>query len=94
MTQEVYVGDTGTSIILDCGQDISTATATSIEARKPNGDTVSWEAALEGTNSIRYDVLADSFDAPGKWKLQALVTLPAGVWRGKTVPLTVLARFG
>jgi hypothetical protein len=94
MSQEIYVGDTGTVLVLDCGQDISTATALSIEARKPNGDTVSWGGTLEGTSAVRFDTLADSLDAPGKWKLQSLVTTPAGVWRGKTVLLTVLAKFG
>lgn len=87
----VYVGDVGTAIILDCGADVSAATARSIEARKPDGSTVTWAAVASGTNSIRHDVLPGALDQPGTWVLQAKVTLPAGTWRGRSVPLRVHA---
>ena len=44
-----------------------------------------------GTNSIRHDVLPGALDQPGTWVLQAKVTLPAGTWRGRSVPLRVHA---
>lgn len=91
---KVYVGDTGTAIILDCGQDVSAATARSIEARKPDGTTVSWAASASGTNAIRFDTLAGTLDQAGKWRLQAKVTLPSGLWRGATAELVVYAAFG
>ena len=60
---KVYTGDTGTVIVLDCGQNISTASARSIAARKPDGTTVvTWAAVAEGTNSIKFTTLADSLD--------------------------------
>lgn len=90
---KVYVGDTGTSIVLDCGQDITAATARSIQVRKPDGSVVTWSAVASGTDSIAYTSLADTFDKPGAYKLQALVTLPSGMWRGSTASLTVYGVF-
>lgn len=93
MTQKVYVGDTGTAIILECGQDISAATALSIEVRKPDGTLTSWAATLSGTTAIRYTTLSNTLDQSGVWKLQAKVTLPTGQWRGATANLQVFADF-
>jgi hypothetical protein len=94
MTQKVYVGDTGTAIILDCGQNISAASARSIEVKKPDGSTVSWTASASGTNAIRFDSLAGTFDQAGQWRLQAKVTLSSGVWRGETALISVYPAFG
>lgn len=93
MTPKVYVGDTGTVITLDCGQDITSATARSIEVRKPGGATTTWAAVASGTNAISFTTAADSLDIPGAWKLQALVVMPSGSWRGTTAVLTVTERF-
>lgn len=94
MTGRVYLGDTGTQIVLDCGQDISAATARTIEVRKPDGTVVSWAATASGGTAIAFVTLAGSLDMPGQWKLQARVTLPSGVWRGETALLNVYANFG
>jgi hypothetical protein len=93
-TQKTYVGDAGTAIVLDCGQDISAATARSIEARKPDGTTASWPAYASGTTAIRFDTLAGTLDQAGRWRLQAKVAMPSGEWRGETVELAVYAEFG
>lgn len=90
---KVYVGDTGTLIVLDCGQDISAASARSIEVKKPDGSVVSWAAVLVGANAMSYTSLLGTFDQAGTWKLQAKVTLPSGVWRGTTADLLVHAAF-
>jgi hypothetical protein len=95
MTGKVYVGDIGTQIVLDCGQDISAATARSIEIKKPNGRTVSWPATASGTNAITCTTGGSNLlDVSGAWQLQAKVTLPSGTWRGETVALNVYASFG
>lgn len=90
---KVYVGDIGTQIILDCGQDVSAATARSIEVRKPDGSVTSWPAVASGTKAISFTTVADTLDAPGGWRLQAVVTLPSGKWRGETAWLPVYAAF-
>lgn len=91
---KVYVGDTGTVIVLDCGQDVSAASARSIEYRKPDGTTGSWAASASGTNAIQFTTLAGTLDQAGRWRLQAKVTLPSGVWLGETADLMVYPAFG
>lgn len=94
MSSKIYLADTGTAIILDCGQDISSASARSIEVRKPDGTLTTWSAVASGTTAIRFDSLAGTFDQAGVWRVQAKVTLPSGVWRGETVALSVYAHHG
>jgi hypothetical protein len=91
---KTYTGDTGTVITLDCGQDISAASVRTIEVRKPDGTTTSWAASASGNNSIMFTTLVGTLDMPGRWKLQARVTLPSGVWRGETAVLDVYSPFG
>jgi hypothetical protein len=91
---KVYVGDVGTQIVLDCGAVVTSSTARSIEARKPDGTTVSWDAAVEGANSIKVTTSSGTLNVPGTWRLQAKVTMPSGIWLGETVTLQVHPRFG
>lgn len=93
MTEKIYVGDVGTAIVLDCGSDITAATARTIEAQRPDGTTVSWVASADGTTRIRFVTIAGSLNASGKWKLQAKVVTPAGTWLGRTVSMTVYKPF-
>lgn len=93
MATKVYVGDTGTVITLDCGQNVSTATARVIYARKPDGTLVTWTASASGTNFIAYTTLEATLDQVGIWKLQAGITLPTGEWRGESADLRVYANF-
>jgi hypothetical protein len=86
---KTYVGDTGTRITMDCGTNISTASALEILARKPDGTAVTWTATLSGTDSLYFDTLAATLDQAGDWRLQAKVTIGSGVWRGETVLLQV-----
>ena len=90
---KVYTGDTGTVIVLDCGQDISAATGRTIEVRKPSGATASWSAVAEGTTGIKFTTMADSLDQSGDWRLQARVVTLSGAWRGEAVTLTVHPNF-
>lgn len=91
---KVYIGDAGTVITLDCGTDISAATAREIEVRKPDGSTATWAAVASGSNAIAYTTLAGTFDMAGRWRLQAHVTLASGEWLGETAVLDVYTPFG
>lgn len=93
MATKVYVGDAGTVLTLDCGQDISAATARAILVRKPDGTTTSWTASASGTNAISYTALAGTFDQSGVWKLQSYITLPSGARKGETANLPVYEAF-
>ena len=90
---KVYVGDTGTIIVLDCGEDISSAISRTIQARKPSGQVVSWNATASGTNSISFTSQQGTFDQAGTWKLQAVIITPNGTWKGETVAVQVYPSF-
>jgi hypothetical protein len=90
---KVYVGDIGTRITLDCGTDISAASARSIEVRKPDGTATSWAATASGTNGLYFDTVSSTLDMAGDWRLQAKVTIAGNVWRGETVLLPVYSPF-
>jgi hypothetical protein len=90
---KVYIGDTGTALVLDTGQSLAGATAVTIEARKPNGTSVSLAGAVFETTKIRFITLAGTFDQFGEWRLQARAVLPSGTWLGETVSLTVYRAF-
>ncbi len=90
---KVYVGDTGTVIQLDTGQNLTTATAVSIEASKPNGAVVSWAGVVVSATKVEFVTGPTTLDISGKWVLQAKVVLPSGTWRGESANMTVYPVF-
>lgn len=90
---KVYVGSIGTAIVCNFGEDVSAATTIVVNAKKPNGDEVTWPGTLVAPTTARYLTQAGTLDMPGTWKIQPVVTMPDGEWPGETVPLPVYARF-
>ena len=88
MTQ-IFVGDTGTIIKLDCGMDISTATVHNIVVRKPNGTKVTWAGTVNGTSTILYVTQAGDLDIAGTWHFQAFVTMPGWTGTGEIATMDV-----
>ena len=76
-----YSGETGTEIRLNCGCDISAASATVIYCRKPSGTTATWTATVYGTNYIRYYTGSTDLNETGVYRVQAGITL--GTWTGR-----------
>ena len=85
----VFMLDIGTSIILDCGVDVSLASVCNIKVRKPNGTIVFWPAVAHETNYIKHTVLSGELDQTGVWRLQASVTIPGWSGLGDVVTLQV-----
>lgn len=87
----IYVGDVGTEIRLDIGQE--GATNASIEWMKPGGITGSWPAIVHGTE-VTYRVEEGDLDVPGAYRLQAKAELHGG-WRGlgETAVIHISPRF-
>jgi len=77
---EVFQGDIGTKIILNAGQDISSATVLKIKYIKPDNTTGEWAAVLECTDSVSYITQTGDLDVPGTWRVQLYVDL--GSWKG------------
>lgn len=92
--EKVYVGDTGTEIVLDCGINISTATVRQILVRRPDGTETTWNASADGTTAIVYTTQAVDLSQPGIWLLQAAITMPGWSGKGATAELMVHRRFG
>lgn len=89
MSDKIYVGDVGTIITVDCGEDISTATVNQLAVQKPDGTVVTWEASVYNTNYLRYTVQTDDLDQAGVYKVQSKITLPSWSGLGETDEFTV-----
>ena len=85
--------DAGTYWTDEVTGDQLPAQAEAYKCRKPDGSTTSWPAVASGTTAIRFDTLVGSLDMPGRWLLQAHVTLASGEWLGETVVLDVYGAF-
>lgn len=99
MSNKYYVGDLGTEVILDCGEDVSAAVGPRIYVQKPDGTRTSWNATAISIasvpNYIRYFTVAGDFDQAGEYLFQAGITF-AGGWSGRgetTIPTTVYQPF-
>ena len=87
----IYVGDTGVEITLDCGIDVSLAHNIKINVLKPKGSEVQWSAVLHQTDNTKivYTTVSDDLDESGEYKLQAHLTLGSWTGCGDTAYLTV-----
>ena len=77
---DVFVGDVGTEIVLNCGVDISASTVRKIIVRKPNGQRVEWIADPFGVDAITYTTLVGDISHVGQMTLQAYIEMPG--WKG------------
>ena len=89
MSDPVYLGDIGTEIVLDLGEDVTAATVRSIVAMKPDYTHVDWTAVADGTTGIKYVTQTGDLDVPGVWELQPYVEMPAWKGYGDVVELEV-----
>ncbi len=91
-----YVNETGTSLILDTGVLIGSATQQWISYRKPDGTTTgSFAASLyssystlaqaTGTYFLFHTIGRTDLDQPGEWRFQAYIGAVDGTWYGETV---------
>jgi len=84
---KLYVGDVGTVIRADVGQDATGATGISIEVQKPGGaGSVSWAASVVGADptKVEHVVGASDLDVSGTYICQVKMTLGSWSGRGET----------
>lgn len=86
---DVFVGDVGTVISLDCGAITTAATLRQVIVKKPNGRRVTWNAVQDAETSIKYVVQVGDLDVAGDWQLQAYVEFPTWKGRGEVATLKV-----
>jgi len=90
----IFVGDIGTEIELDCGQDVSLAAVRKIFALKPDQTVAEWVAVQSGSNSILYVTVAGDIDQVGRHYLQSYLEISGWKGRGEVVILDVSPRVG
>lgn len=93
MTIKTYLGDIGVVILLDCGQNITSASNYLIKVKRPDGTLVTWTASLSGTNSITYTTVGNDLNQTGNWLLQSYITGSGFALLGDTVLLIVSEAF-
>lgn len=87
----MFVGDTGTELVLNCGVDISSATVRKVRARKPGGQTLEWTAGQHSATEIVYTLQAGDLNVSGLWKFQAYIEMPGWKGRGEWAEVMVQA---
>ena len=80
-----FVGEVGTLVYVNCGEDVSSATNVSILLSRPDG-TVIEKTALpivfkESNNYVRFSIVEGDFNQEGDYTGQVELTL--GPWTGK-----------
>ena len=86
---KIYKDDVGTMIYVNCGQDITGATATKLKVKKPSGTEVEWTATVDGTTQLRYITGSGDIDESGAYLVQSNMTLSGWTGLGETATFTV-----
>lgn len=98
-----YLGESGTSLILDTGILVGSANFKYINYRKPDGLTGTWSASFYssysqiagavGTYFLNHTLVATDLDTPGKWRFQSSIGAIDGTWLGETVEILIYDDF-
>jgi len=88
-----YVGEIGTSIVLDTGITLTGASVIRINYRKPDGTTGYWAGSIADLTKISYTLAASNIDQSGTWSFQAYAEVSGGKWSGETVDIVFSALF-
>ncbi len=86
---KVYVGDVGTILKLDTGENLGTATAQTIKYTRPDATTGYWSGEVVETTKVKYVIQAGDWDVAGEWFFQSYVELPDWQGHGETAPYTI-----
>jgi hypothetical protein len=85
-----HVGDIGTEIIFDTGEDLSTATVHILLYRKPSGLAGEWAGTVVGTTLKFITTLITDLDIAGVWQGQAYCETPTWKRHSDTDTFAVL----
>lgn len=88
-----YTGEVGTIIIVGCGCIITGATNTKLLVKKPDGTEVELTCTINSPTSLEYIIQADDLSLPGRYYLQAYITLANWTGRGETASFIVNENF-
>jgi hypothetical protein len=89
-----YVGDVGTVIEVDMGEDLSSFTTLTFKVlKKYDNTTTTWTAQQKAgggnENIMQYTIVADDFNVPGKYVCQPYGVTPGWSGHGDSFEFTV-----
>ena len=93
MSNKIYVGDVGTTILVDMGEDISSATNLALEVKKPDGSIVEWVPTVSDKNFLKYIIKAGDLTLEGTYTINPKLTLGDWSGRGDTTLFVVSGQF-
>lgn len=89
----IFVGDIGTELLINMGENISSASSVSLSVRKPDGTVVTWTPTIQGTLYLRYLTQSGDLNLAGEYAISPLLTIGSWTGRGETVYFKAIARF-
>ena len=89
----IILGDAGTELLVDCGEDLAGALDPTIHVRKPDGSEVAWAAEVVDATWLRYVTRPGDVDQAGPHLVQAGFTLGGWTGRGQADTFLVLEAF-
>lgn len=89
MSNNIYLGDVGTEILIDMQQDISTATDKSLKIRFADATTTTWSPTIVSSNYLRYIIQDGDLDVQGKCYVQPYLEFATWQGHGDTVNFTI-----
>ena len=89
-TDKFVAGDFGAKLDITTDADLDAATAITLEATKPGGETVSLALEKLTNNTARYIVQSGDFDDPGIWNLRLKLVFGSAQYSSEVFWLKVL----
>lgn len=89
-----YIDTEGILVRVDTVEDITLATDTKLNVRKPDGTEVTWVATKGDSTHLEYVSVAGDFNQAGFYRLQAEFTLDGWAGRCSTAEFAMYPKFG
>lgn len=90
---KIYNGVIGLPIRANTNTDITLATATTFQVKKPDGTEVVWAATIVDTNYLTHTTVLGDVDQSGKYIIQASLTLGGWTGEGESFEMFVFDKF-
>ena len=87
MANKSYVGDIGTVIEVNMGDDISAADLVELHVKKPDGSLDEWTGTIYNSNYIKYTIIEGDFSVAGVYTINPYLEFAA--WQGSGEPVTI-----
>jgi len=86
---KIYKDTIGLTLRVNTGADITTATNTTLNVKKPDGTEVVWTASIVDTYYLHYTTIAGDLDQAGTYVIQSALTLAGWTGTGESFEVQV-----